>query len=632
MSGKTSRLRVLLVATAFVGALLVPGTAGAATFPVTKTADTADGTCDSDCSLREAVIAANAAPGADTIKVPANHYTLSREGPFEDDSSTGDLDVSGATTIVGSGARSTIIDGNQIDRVLELVSPFRGCLTVCAAGLQSFPVHISDVTITGGLAPAETGGGGIAAIGSNYSLDLSNSTVTGNSNPSSKGPGVGGGIFAGGGLTVTASTISNNHAEQGAGVFLRGETTLTNDTVSGNTSNRGSGAGVFVQTSSPVRLLSTTLAGNTVATDTAMSATRGQVATGGGIAAPGNGSVDVVATNTIIAGNSPDDCRETIGTGGHNIDGRNRCGFNAAGDKTDTDPDLGALTDNGGPTDTRALLSGSPAIDMADNSKCPATDQRGVSRPQHVTCDIGAFEVQAAQAQKLDLKISEKDSPDPVELGGTLTYTLTGTNQGQGSNGNVKITDQLPGSVTYLSSDPSQGTCTRSGQTVTCSVGTLAGTGTSAAAKRAISAASTATVKIRVRPKKLGTIKNVVTISGSGSETTTSNNKAAVNTRVIERNRPRLTLSGIPSGCVTGSFSFTVRISDQSSTRASVALDGRTASRTSRKRFSVRVHAAGLSSKTHTLTVSAVDHYGNRAQRSAKFRRCRRAVLPDFTG
>lgn len=137
---------------------------------------------------------------------------------------------------------------------------------------------------------------------------------------------------------------------------------------------------------------------------------------------------------------------------------------------------------------------------------------------------------------------------------------------------------------------------------------------------------------IRVRPKKLGTFTNPVTISGSQTESTLANNKDAVRTRVIERNRPRLSLSGIPNGCVTGSFSFTVRISDQSSTRASIALDGRTVLRTNRKRFTVRVHASELSSKTHTLTVTAVDHYKNRASRSATFRRCRRDVLPNFTG
>jgi hypothetical protein len=57
------------------------------------------------------------------------------------------------------------------------------------------------------------------------------------------------------------------------------------------------------------------------------------------------------------------------------------------------DPLLGALADNGGPTQTRALSSGSPAIDAGNNSACPAADQRGILRPQGGGCDIGAYEL-----------------------------------------------------------------------------------------------------------------------------------------------------------------------------------------------------------------------------------------------
>jgi uncharacterized repeat protein (TIGR01451 family) len=248
---------------------------------------------------------------------------------------------------------------------------------------------------------------------------------------------------------------------------------------------------------------------------------------------------------------------------------------------------------------------------------------------------VGAFEVQAAPVtQKSDLKITEKDSPDPVALGGTLTYTLTGTNQGPTTDTSVKITDQLPSSVTYLSSDPSQGTCTHSGQTVTCQIGTLAGTGASApAAKRSTSASRTATVRIRVRPRKTGTLTNVVKISGALSETTTANNRATVHTTVIERHRPRISLSGVPSGCVTGAFSFRVRIRDESSLRGvRGSLDGRTAFVTKSKSFRVSVNGSRLHSGRHVITIVAVDRYGNRARSTGSFRRCRRAVLPRFTG
>ena len=56
------------------------------------------------------------------------------------------------------------------------------------------------------------------------------------------------------------------------------------------------------------------------------------------------------------------------------------------------EPLLGALADNGGPTLTHALLTGSPAIDAGNDAACPATDQRGVTRPQGAHCDIGSYE------------------------------------------------------------------------------------------------------------------------------------------------------------------------------------------------------------------------------------------------
>src|SRR5690348_16785670 len=84
--------RMLLVTTLLSAALLVlAGAASAETFTVTKTGDTADGKCDADCSLREAVIAANATEAPDTIVVPSGTYQLSIKGAEEDEAATGDL-------------------------------------------------------------------------------------------------------------------------------------------------------------------------------------------------------------------------------------------------------------------------------------------------------------------------------------------------------------------------------------------------------------------------------------------------------------------------------------------------------------------------------------------------------------
>ncbi|CAM5726647.1 CSLREA domain-containing protein OS=Streptomyces violarus OX=67380 GN=FHS41_000367 PE=4 SV=1 [Streptomyces violarus] len=101
--------------------------------------------------------------------------------------------------------------------------------------------------------------------------------------------------------------------------------------------------------------------------------------------------------NSVVAGNTvdgvPADCKKafaTIASQGNNLDGDGSCRLTAAGDLPSRAPVIGPLADNGGPTDTVALLPGSPALDAADG--CPATDQRGVARPQGAACDIGAYE------------------------------------------------------------------------------------------------------------------------------------------------------------------------------------------------------------------------------------------------
>src|SRR5690606_10713554 len=112
---------------------------------------------------------------------------------------------------------------------------------------------------------------------------------------------------------------------------------------------------------------------------------------GGGISA-GN---SIVADNFNTSNMASRNCTSGVASNGGNITDTSIAdcaGFTEANDQLSTDPMISALADNGGYTWTHALQNGSPAIDSGDNALCPATDQRGESRPVNGTCDIGAVE------------------------------------------------------------------------------------------------------------------------------------------------------------------------------------------------------------------------------------------------
>jgi hypothetical protein len=106
-----------------------------------------------------------------------------------------------------------------------------------------------------------------------------------------------------------------------------------------------------------------------------------------------NVKATITLTNTVLAcASSQTNVSGAIMDGGHNISSDASAAFTLPTSRDNTDPMLGPLADNGGPTPTMALLPGSPARDAGDDSVCPATDQRGIRRPQGAACDIGAFE------------------------------------------------------------------------------------------------------------------------------------------------------------------------------------------------------------------------------------------------
>lgn len=413
-----SRLATVgVVASAFLVAS--SSVAQAATITVSTTSDVVAN--DGQCSLREAITAANtntasgaaggecaAGSGADTISVPAGTYTLTI--------ATG-ITISTDLTLSGVGPSSTIIQ--------RATAPGVAFQRVFVIG-SGATVTISGLTMRHGRV---TGfGGGIHNSGT---LTLTNSTVSDNIARDPFG-GNGGGILnqTGATLALTNSTVSGNTATlQGGGIFSNGTLTITNSTFSNNSASNGGGIASF-------------------------------------------GTAQLV--NTIIANNpSGGDCAvNSLTSLGHNLDSDNSCKLTEPDDLPGVDPLLGPLQDNGGPTFTHALLAGSPAIDAGDDAEAPATDQRGTTRPVGSASDIGAFEAPAA-----DLAMAKSASPtsvdvgSKVDVGSNLNYTLIVTNNGPDTAINVSLTDTLPGVVTFVSASAG---CIESGGTVTCTTASLA--------------------------------------------------------------------------------------------------------------------------------------------------------------
>jgi hypothetical protein len=177
--------------------------------------------------------------------------------------------------------------------------------------------------------------------------------------------------------------------------------------------------------------------------------------------APGCGllSAGTHLFNTLLSDNTSNNVTGTITDMGHNLSSDHSCSFTGSGSLTNTDPKLGPLANNGGPTLTMALLPGSPAIDAGSAVGAPATDQRGIPRPQGPGVDIGAFEYQylplftglkIQNATNCSLQMCGFWSNQPVTLqaSSNLLTWWDVTNFVAGTNGTCQMVDPVPGNWT----------------------------------------------------------------------------------------------------------------------------------------------------------------------------------------
>lgn len=407
-------------ATFLVGSTAPPAqAAGGTEFIVDSTTDAPDvkpgdhicRTAALTCTLRAAIQEANASSGTDLVTLPPGRFRLSsvpwpRAGDhFEIAAVNGDLDITDGLTVRGAGAKLTTVDGAGLDRVFTIA--------------MSTTAEISDMTITGGDA---TGG---STATPRLLTDLS----------------LGGGVFNQGTVSLKRLSIIDNRADGGGGVFSIPNTFLEvrDSLVANNAAYEGGG----LRIDSGGEIVNTTITGNRLLVPAANYLDLTKLVLGpldeidgwgGGIDHRGGNDVAIVNStitnnhaikgggglnsgqgywpiseevalgrvrvlNTIIAGNTstngPLNCHvkaQIIESIGHNLDNDGSCFLTADGDLPLRDPMLAPLADNGGPTQTQALLRRSPAINAGATEGCPQRDQRGIARPQGGACDIGAFE------------------------------------------------------------------------------------------------------------------------------------------------------------------------------------------------------------------------------------------------
>ena len=388
------------------------------------------------------------------------------------------------------------------------------------------------------------------AIYNNAYLTITNSTITGN-----RATGSGGGIYNVGTLVADFTTVTGNSAGaelngSGGGIFNGGTLSINNSNVS---SNRASGLGSFgggVANSGSATLISDTVAGNSAVSGATGFYNSGTAALSH-LTLSGNGISNTTgATLTIkssILSNTAANCSFSAGgtavSAGYNLSDDASCAsvLNNAGDLNETPSGLdpNGLGDNGGPTQTIALLPNSPAIDAvpaglggfctaADGVTPVTTDQRTVGRPQGTGCDAGAFEA-TSSAAVLTLTKLATSAPAVGQAGATYSLTVANAATAGPTNGMVTVTDTLPGGLTAASMSGAGWSCAAT----TCTRSDVLAAGASY---------PPITLVANVAPTAVSPVVNSATVMGGSS----SNGFAAASALLI--GAPALTIRKTHSG------------------------------------------------------------------------------------
>ncbi len=331
-----------------------------------------------------------------------------------------------SVTVIGAGVSQTILDrsGNPQGILIDNISPptvIISDLTIQNSDnagpgggvvIWNANVTLRDCVIQNNTASS---GGGIENWGA---LTIERCTISGNVATGNFG---GGGIYNLGTLVLIDSSVVNNHADtasaNGGGILNNNDpgeyVHLIRTTLSGNSADN-QGSALKDQGDGPVWLANVTVTDNTITsgdgtiyitagktTDIWNSTIAGNHGGGPGVEGGIMTASTLILANTILADNDNSNCYITgaglITTTGSNIDSGSSCGFTTGPNMPNTDPLLGPLADNGGYSETMALLPSSPAIDVGYGLVCSmfpvdGVDQRGIARPIGLGCDIGAYE------------------------------------------------------------------------------------------------------------------------------------------------------------------------------------------------------------------------------------------------